>query len=412
MYNVRSPRLGANDGAGLESSPINGQLMNLTAMSALQNILVDVAELDGPTLLVMDEERFRDETIAKLSVAAESEDGALAEAASWLVWTASQSLGSGVGSLKGVYDSMGRDEISRTAVACFEIRLSMVRPVARAVFAAADALDAGTICFSPRLDWTSISAFERRAFVTRVLTAAIQKRWTLPVFFTAGPFSAHGFADQGQLEAVAASLADGFCDICLVPENSLKECPERDGASRSRSLIELARFIRAHQPEDQPVSLTAAAWLTGGWSRESLSSCAAHLGALNAKFGLSKFQLPHLDDALTSARASDALEGISQLAELLRTANRIAGASVGGAAWLNDALALELLDCKTVEARLGTWLDAKVALNEDDARATFEASLEDRVRKLLDRLEERGTRDFVRKHAIPMPSPRPRPTTL
>lgn len=380
-------------------------------------LLDGVAELDGEMLFVTDEERFREETIVDISAAANSEDSALSEAASWLVWTASQSLGSGVGSLKGAYDTMGRSDSSgsRGIVACFEIPLSIAPTVARAVFSAADALDAGTICFSPRLDWASGSTSQRRSFLTNVLTAAIQKRWTLPVFFEAGPFVAHDETPRNHLDTLAASIDDGFRGISMVAKNTLDPCALRENAARrSEKLIELGNFARQHEPQVQPLSLTAAVELSEDLSRESLSSCAAQLGAASAKIGLSKFRLPKVDDALASTQASNALYTISLLADQLRAGNRIAGASVGGGAWLDDSLSFELLDCKTVEARLGTWLDTTIRAvsNSDNGASTFENAIEDRVRKLLDRLEQRGTRDFVRKHAIPMPAPRPKPATL
>jgi fructose/tagatose bisphosphate aldolase len=144
--------------------------------------LAGVAHLDGERLVIDDEGAFRDRAIRDLAwTAAFAEDEGAVEAARWLVWEASQSLGALSASIHDLYMSRARGEVSGFTVPAINLR-AQTFDMARTVFEAAAAGDVGAVILELARSEQTYTYQRPAEYATSVLAGAIAAGWRGPVF--------------------------------------------------------------------------------------------------------------------------------------------------------------------------------------------------------------------------------------
>ncbi|MDQ3493601.1 MAG: aldolase, partial [Chloroflexota bacterium] len=148
----------------------------------LLDLLSGIARLDGDRLAMEDEGAFRGGGIRDLAWSATfSEDPVTVEAARWIIWEASQSLGSPSASIHELYMARGRGEVSGFTVPAVNLR-AQVFDMAAAMCRAAQAIDSGTIVFELARSEQEYTFQRPGEYITSVLAGCISASWQGPVF--------------------------------------------------------------------------------------------------------------------------------------------------------------------------------------------------------------------------------------
>ena len=118
-----------------------------TSITELMTALDGIAHIDDGRLLIDDEQRFRDEGVrATVWSATFSIEKDVIEAARWIIWEASQQLGSPSASIHDLYMARGRGEVHGFTVPAVNLR-TQVFDMAIAMCRAAQPTDVGTMIF-------------------------------------------------------------------------------------------------------------------------------------------------------------------------------------------------------------------------------------------------------------------------
>ncbi len=157
-----------------------------TSAADLLARLDGVAHIDGDALVIDDEARFRSDTIRDLAwtaaFAADDPGGnEAAEAARWLVWSASQALGARSASIHELYMARGRGEVSGFTVPAINLR-AQVFDMARTFYETAARADVGAVIFELARSEQTYTFQRPMDYATSVLAGAIAAGWSHPVF--------------------------------------------------------------------------------------------------------------------------------------------------------------------------------------------------------------------------------------
>src|SRR3989304_759715 len=119
--------------------------------------LSGIAEIGPGTVRVIDEAGVRDKLLDKLVFnAAFNKKAEFKGLVKWLIRTIAQELGARSASIQGLYEAMGRGEVSGFTVAAINIR-GLSYDVARAVIRAAKKNNSGTFIFDIATSETNYS---------------------------------------------------------------------------------------------------------------------------------------------------------------------------------------------------------------------------------------------------------------
>ncbi len=153
-----------------------------TSASDLLTRLDGVIRLDGGSLAVVDEARLRSDGIRDLAwTAAFADDEGAVEAARWIVWEASQAIGTRSASIQGLYAARGRGEVSGFTVPAINIR-AQTFDMARIVYETALAKDVGAVILELARSEQTYTWQRPVDYSTAVLAGAIAAGWRGPVF--------------------------------------------------------------------------------------------------------------------------------------------------------------------------------------------------------------------------------------
>jgi fructose-bisphosphate aldolase, class II len=153
-----------------------------TSPADLMTTIGGAAHLDGDRLVIDDEGAFRDAASRDLAwTAAFAEDDATKEAAQWLVWEASQSLGALSASIQELYMARGRGEVDGFTVPAINLR-AQTFDMARTVFETAQSADVGAVILEIARSEQTYTFQRPIDFATSVLAGAIAANWRGPVF--------------------------------------------------------------------------------------------------------------------------------------------------------------------------------------------------------------------------------------
>ena len=210
-----------------------------------------IAHLDGDSLVVDDESRFRSEGIYDLAwTAAFTSDDPTAEAARWIVWEASQSLGARSASIQELYMARGRGEVSGFTVPAINLR-AQTFDMARTIFETAAKADVGAVIFELARSEQTYTYQRPMDYATSVLAGAIAAGWKAPVFIQGDHYQFNAKKYAADPEAMTEEIRRA-CRLAI-------DAGYRNIDIDSSTLVDLSR---PNLDEEQRENYTRAAELT------------------------------------------------------------------------------------------------------------------------------------------------------
>ena len=181
------------------------------SISELLPALTGAHVADG-ALVVDDEAAFRSDGVKTAAWSATfSEDPGVIEVARWIIWEASQTLGSRSASINDLYMARGRGEVSGFTVPAVNLR-TQVFDMAATMCRAADEIDAGAVIFELARSEQEYTFQRPGEYITSVLAGCIHAGWRGPVFvqgdhyqFNAGKYAAD---PDGTTETIKKATRD------------------------------------------------------------------------------------------------------------------------------------------------------------------------------------------------------------
>jgi len=242
--------------------------MTASGADALLAALDGTARIEASRVVVTDAPRFRAEAIDRLvRDAVFNPDEALRDAARWLIWSASQALGSGSASIHELYLARGRGEFSPTAftVPAINVRAAAYL-TARQAFAAAMERDAGAVIFEIAKSEMAYTDQRPAEYAAVILASAIRSGWIGPVFLQGDHFQFNATkwrADPGEemsglKQLTSEAVAAGFANIDI-DSSTLVDLSQPTVADEQRvnavNTVELTGLIRLIEPDAVTVSI-------------------------------------------------------------------------------------------------------------------------------------------------------------
>jgi fructose/tagatose bisphosphate aldolase len=369
-------------------------------MEELKSALSPALEIAGDGVKIKDEGALRGELIDRLARSAVFGDEQVRAAARWAIWAASQACGCASASIQGLYDAMGRGEVSGLTVPAINIR-GLTYDVARTVFRAAKELETGPLLFE--IARSEIGYTEQRPaeYASSVLAAAIKESWSLPVMlqgdhfqvnlkkFTADPDAEMGAVKDLAREAIAAGFFNIDVDTSTLVDLDQSTLDEQQRRNYERC-AEVTAVIRKYEPEGITVSVGGEIGEVGGKNStveelrafmDGLKRTAPGLkgiSKISVQTGTSHGGIP-LPDGTIAEVALDfgVLEAIGKVA---REEYGISGAVQHGASTLPDEAFHHFPECGTSEIHLATGFQNIIYDHE-----RFPAELRDEVYAYLNK---------------------------
>jgi len=236
-----------------------------TVAEVLERIEGCAAVEDG-RLTITDESAFRERAIADVVWSAVfSDDPDVVAVARWIVWEASQVLGSPSASIHELYMARGRGEVSGFTVPALNLR-TKVFDMARVATLAAQELDAGAVIFELARSEQEYTYQRPGEYITGVLGGTIAGGWSGPVFVQGDhyQFNATKYAadpdgvTEGLRKLAVEALEAGYGNIDI-DSSTLVDLsqPTIDAQQRVNytRCAELTALIREYEPEGQTTSV-------------------------------------------------------------------------------------------------------------------------------------------------------------
>jgi len=242
--------------------------MTSTATDDLTTILGSAAAVTGAGLTVHDANAFRGPLTDRLvRDAVFHPDPDAREASRWVIWSASQSLGSPSASIAELYAARGRGEFDPTAftVPAINVRAAAYL-TARQVFAVALQRGVGPVVFEIAKSEMVYTDQRPDEYATVILAAALREGWRGPVFLQGDhfQFNASRWASDpaGELEGLRSLIAEavgaGFLNIDIdsstlvdLSRPTIRD-QQRVNATNSATLTDA---VRAQEPSGVTVSV-------------------------------------------------------------------------------------------------------------------------------------------------------------
>jgi fructose/tagatose bisphosphate aldolase len=144
--------------------------------------LSGIAHIESGRLVIDDEARFRSQAAADLAwTAAFTTGDPTAEAARWIVWEASQTLGARSASIHELYMARARGEVSGFTVPALNIRVATF-DMARTFYETAARADVGPVIFELARSEQTYTYQRPMDYSTSILAGALAAGWSSPVF--------------------------------------------------------------------------------------------------------------------------------------------------------------------------------------------------------------------------------------
>ncbi len=335
-----------------------------------------VVEFDGNNIVRIVEKKLEGEIIDKLVWEAVFGEKQNKRDARWLIWQMGQLVGIRPASIYELYMAIGRGQVKRElTVPAINVR-GMAYDMGLALFSVAKKMNVGALIVEIARSEMGYTDQSPEEYVIVMMAAALKSGWRGPLFIQGDHFQAKagslGKPKDGEIRAIKnlilKSMRAGFYNIdidmsTLVDLN--KETEEEQQRANIAYSIELARFIREHEPEGITVSLGGEighiggknstvsefevymnGFLAGlpkkmkGMSKVSVQTGTSHGGVILADGSLAKVQVDF-----------SVLRNISRVA---REKYRIGGAVQHGASTLPDKFFIEFPKAKAVEVHLAT----------------------------------------------------------
>jgi fructose/tagatose bisphosphate aldolase len=336
------------------------------------------ARIEGDRVVVTDEATFRARTIEDLAwTQTFSEDAATVEAARWIIWEASQSLGARSASIQELYAARARGEVRGFTVPAINIRIGAF-DMARTIFATAKAKAVGPVILElarSEQTYTWQRVFE---YAPNCLAGAIAAGWVGPVFIQGDhyQFNAKKYASDPEAvteeirkacrDAVAAGYLNIDIDSSTLVDLARATVDEQQRANYTRA-AEITALIRDLEPAGVTISVGGEIGEVGkqnsneqelrayldGFRRELDARTPGALGVskVSVQTGTSHGGVPLPDGGVAAVKLD--FEVLRVLGEVARTCGA-AGAVQHGASTLPDSLFHTFPTVETAEIHLAT----------------------------------------------------------
>jgi len=215
--------------------------------------------------------KLRDDATLKTNIRKLAEKSALGNpieqgTARWLIWESALALGIYPSSIQGLYAARGRGELPVSfTVPAMNLR-AMTFDCARAVFRAAERLDAAAMLFEIARSEMSYTFQRPSEYVSSVLAAAIAEGYQGPVFiqgdhfqvnhkkYLANPQAEIDAVKELAVEAIAAGFYNIDVDTSTLVDISQPTIPEQQ-RDNTRRCAELTAYIRGLEPKGVTISI-------------------------------------------------------------------------------------------------------------------------------------------------------------
>jgi len=237
-----------------------------TSAAELLGFLGGIAHLEADALVIDDTAAFRTSGIRDVAwTATFSEDAGAIEGARWIVWEASQLLGSPSASIHELYMARGRGEVSGFTVPAINLR-TQVFDMAAAICRASQRIDSGAVIFELARSEQEYTFQRPGEYITSVLAGCISAGWLGPVFvqgdhyqFNAKKYATDpdGIAEtlrKATLDALAVGYGNIDIDSSTLVDLSFPSVDQQQSVNYHRA-GELAAVIRAAQDAGLTVSI-------------------------------------------------------------------------------------------------------------------------------------------------------------
>jgi fructose/tagatose bisphosphate aldolase len=236
------------------------------SIAQLLRALEGSVHLEADGLVIDDESSFRREGVRNAVWSATfSEEREVIDAARWIIWQASQQLGSPSWSIHDLYIARGRGQAGGFTVPAVNLR-TQVFDMAAAMCRAAQAMDAGAVIFELARSEQEYTYQRPGEYITSVLAGCISAGWQGPVFvqgdhyqFNAKKYAADPEATTEALrrltrEAIEVGYGNIDIDSSTLVDLSKPTVDEQQRVNYQRA-AELAALIRQHEAEGMTVSI-------------------------------------------------------------------------------------------------------------------------------------------------------------
>jgi len=237
-----------------------------SSVSELMATLDGIAHIDDGRLVIDDESSFRAAGVRTAVWSATfSTEKDVIDAARWIIWEASQELGTRSASIHDLYMARGRGEIHGFTVPACNLR-TQVFDMAMAMCRAAQPTDVGTMIFELARSEQEYTYQRPGEYVTSVVAGCIAAGWQGPVFvqgdhyqFNAAKYKADAEATteairKGTREALSVGYGNIDVDSSTLVDLALPTVDEQQRTNYQRA-AEISALIREHQPQDLMVSI-------------------------------------------------------------------------------------------------------------------------------------------------------------
>jgi fructose/tagatose bisphosphate aldolase len=328
---------------------------------------------------VLDEPGLRGDGLDALVHEAVFGDDRARAAARWLIWETALALGITPASINDLYFARGRgDTPVNFTVPAINLRM-MAYDSARAVFRAAQRLDAGALIFEIARSEIGYTDQRPAEYTAVVLAAAIREGHRGPVFlqgdhfqvnakkYAADPDKEFGTVRDLALEALQAGFFNIDIDTSTLVDLARGTVAEQQELN-ARLCAELTAFIRAHEPAGITISVGGEIGEVGGKNsteeelRAFMEGYAAALARLGSPpIGISKISVQTgtshggvvLADGTIANVAVD-FDTLGRLSQVAREEYRLAGAVQHGASTLPESAFSKFAEATACEVHLAT----------------------------------------------------------
>ena len=339
--------------------------------------LGEAGRIDGDRLVVEDPATFRGDVIRDLAwTAAFGEEGAVVDAARWLVHEAARELGARSASIQELYVARARGEVGGFTVPALNLR-AQAFDMARTVFEAAEAADVGAVILELARSEQTYTYQRPIDYSTAVLAGAIAANWQRPVFIQGDhyQFNTKKYAEDPEAmteeirRACRLAIDAGYRNIDI-DSSTLVDLskPDLDAQQRENYVraAELTALIRSLEP-DVTISVGGEIGEVGkqnstegelrayldGYRREleARAPGAVGLSKVSVQTGTSHGGVPMPDGGVAEVKLD--FDVLARLGEVARE-NGLAGAVQHGASTLPDELFNRFPAVETAEIHLAT----------------------------------------------------------
>jgi fructose/tagatose bisphosphate aldolase len=349
--------------------------MKANSVAELLAYLDGTVQVDGDEVSVVSEDVLADK-MDVLAYTAVFGDGLVRDTARWLIWEIAQLVGVYPASIHELYMAIGRGDVAHDfTVPAMNIR-AMNYNTSRAVFRAANKLDAGAMIFEIARSEIGYTGQRPAEYTASILAAAVKEEFRGPLYIQGDHFqiSAARYATDSQAEeqavkdimqeAVAAGFYNIDIDTSTLVDLSYETLDEQQTINYTlcASLTEYAREL---EPEGITISLGGEIGEVGHKNstveelhafmqgyRRSIANGIEGISKISVQTGTSHGGVVLADGTL--AQVSVDFDTLHDLGQAARTDYGLGGAVQHGASTLPQSAFGKFPEVGTVEIHLAT----------------------------------------------------------